>query len=71
MSTKLKLSDYCVIDHWQHLEGETKPPLTPVWLSRLALILLDRKMHFTGLRGGMWRLLGVDRSFKNPNICNI
>ena len=42
------------------------------WLFLRALLLfLDRKMHFTGLRGGLWRTLGVDRSQKNPNICNI
>ena len=37
----------------------------------VAYYLLDRKMHFTGMRGGLWRMLGVDRSAKNPNICNI
>jgi hypothetical protein len=30
----------------------------------------DRTMHFTGLRGGLWRALGVGRSVKNPNLCN-
>jgi hypothetical protein len=28
-------------------------------------------MHFTGVRGSVWRALGVNRSSKNPNICNI
>ena len=31
----------------------------------------DRKMHFTGLRGWLWRMLGVDRSVENPNLCDL
>tara|TARA_Y100000310_G_scaffold306503_1_gene347702 strand:+ start:3140 stop:3265 length:126 start_codon:yes stop_codon:yes gene_type:complete len=36
-----------------------------------SMLFVDRKMHFTGVRGAAWRILGVDRSLKNPNICNI
>ena len=65
------LSEYCIIDHFK----DHSVPGPPVQWWRMALwvayYLLDRKMHFTGLRGGLWRVLGVDRSAKNPNICNI
>ena len=64
------LSDYCIIDHFD----DTVPGVAVKWW-RMALVLayyvLDRRMHFTGLRGGLWRVLGVNRSAKNPNICNI
>ncbi len=63
------LSDHCIVDHFN---GVTPPPpKTPLWLIRMTLLLTDRTMHFTGMRGGLWRLLGIDRSPKNPNICNI
>ena len=64
------LSDFCIIDHFDH----TVPNPPGGWWRLLFLVpyyLLDRRMHFTGLRGGLWRALGVDRSAKNPNICNI
>ena len=65
------LSDYCIIDHFKDREV----PGVPVQWWRMPLLLayyvLDRRMHFTGMRGGLWRVLGVDRSAKNPNICNI
>ena len=65
------LSDYCIIDHFDR----TIPGGPDVKWWRIPLVvayyLLDRRMHFTGVRGGLWRLLGVDRSPKNPNICNI
>ena len=64
------LSDYCIIDHF-----DPTVPSPPIEWWRMPLVvayyLLDRRMHFTGLRGGLWRTLGVDRSAKNPNICNI
>ena len=67
-----ELSDHCLIDHREALSlGVIKPRLTPVAIMARALLLADRKMHFTGLRGGIWRLLGIDRALKNPNICNI
>ncbi len=65
------LSDYCIIDHFK----DHDIPGVPVQWWRMPLLLayyvLDRRMHFTGMRGGLWRVLGVDRSAKNPNICNI
>ena len=70
MSEEIKLSDHCVIDHFEKIEG-IKDKFTPKMLLGLPMLLLDRKMHFTGFRGGIWRVLGVDRSHKNPNICNI
>ena len=69
-SLTIKLSDYCLADHLQFDDGP-RPRFTPVWLLRIPWLLADHKMHFTGLRGAMWRLLGVDRSVKNPNLCNI
>ena len=65
------LSEYCIIDHFKDREVPGVP--AKWWRMSLwvAYYVLDRKMHFTGLRGGLWRLLGVDRSAKNPNICNI
>ena len=71
-----QLSDHCVIDHFDRTVDDPpwrSPP--PGWLLRLPFLLpllfVDRKMHFTGFRGGIWRLLGVDRSYKNPNMCNV
>lgn len=67
-----RLSDHCIVDHFIQMEG-TGPPEN---VSRLKIALvesmlrLDRKMHFTGMWGGIWRSLGVTRSPKNPNMCN-
>lgn len=76
MAQENHLSDHCVIDHLdeevQQIETDLGPILLrPFWLFRFALLYVDRKMHFTGFRGGVWRILGVDRSSRNPNICNI
>ena len=74
LSDEIKLSDHCLVDH---LVRSPNPdaPRERFWPGKLLAIpyylLIDRKMHFTGLRGGIWRLLGVDRSPKNPNICNV
>ena len=65
------LSDYCIIDHFKDRDV---PGVEVKWWRMpllLAYYVLDRRMHFTGLRGGLWRMLGVERSPKNPNICNI
>ena len=68
---EIDLSDHCLIDHREWLrQGGPKPKLTPLSLMWMTLLVADRKMHFTGLRGGLWRLLGIDRSLKNPNLCN-
>lgn len=67
MHDHLELSDHCLIDHREAFSlGVPKPSLT-----RRAVLLADRKVHFTGLRGGLWRLLGINRALKNPNICNV
>ena len=74
MTEQFQLSDHCIVDHLEKVgdpEYDRLPGLTPKWLLRYLLLALDRKMHFTGLRGGVWRLFGVDRSAKNPNICNM
>lgn len=40
--------------------------------SRLSdVCILDHQVRFTGLRGWIWRLRGVTRGDKNPNICNM
>ena len=71
MSDQPQLSDHCLVDHVEWIrQGGPKPKLTPLTITWRALMLADRKMHFTGLRGGLWRLLGIDRSLKNPNLCN-
>ena len=64
------LSDYCLVDHWEKLEG-VNIPSTPKWWLRGALMAMDRRMHFTGVRGALWQMLGVTRSPRNPNICNL
>ncbi len=76
MAKASQLSDHCVIDHRdeevRQIETDLGPILLrPVWLFRFVLYYIDSKMHFTGFRGGVWRFLGVDRSSRNPNICNI
>ncbi len=66
------LSDRCIVDHVDWIrKGGPKPKMSPQSMLWLILLCLDRKMHFTGVRGAIWRLLGVDRSLKNPNLCNI
>ena len=70
MSKDVHLSNYCLINHFEKVEV-LHEKITLRKLLLLPLLLFDRKMHFTGLRGGLWRALGVDRSHKNPNICNI
>ncbi len=70
-------SDYCLIDHHsdsaKEIRKATMGPMwkEPAWLLRYVYLAVDRKMHFNGLRGRGWRALGVVRSTKNPNICNI
>ncbi len=77
MATDNTISDHCLLDHVAVREIEDMRPFTgpswttPVWFLRMALLVLDRKMHFRGFRGGTWRALGVVRSDRNPNICNI
>ena len=67
-----ELSEHCLVDHVDYRrQGGEGPKLTPVSLMWRGLLMADNKMHFTGIRGGLWRLLGVNRSLKNPNLCNI
>jgi len=72
VSTEIELSDHCLVDH-PRAARDGVPQLVfsrkmTLWKS---MLFVDRKMHFTGVRGAAWRILGVDRSLKNPNICNI
>ena len=74
MPQKGKLSAYCLIDHFglppeavEEMLPEAFRIVTPL---RFALAKIDRKFHFVGLQGYLWRLLGTSRSVKNPNICN-
>lgn len=66
-----QLSDCCLVDHieWLRKDGQ-RPKMSPKATLQFALLCVDRNMHFTGVRGAIWRFLGVDRSLKNPNLCN-
>ena len=68
--TRKKLSDHCLVDHSVRRPEDPEIPLTPVWILRRFLLSLDRLMHFTGVRGSLWRALGISRSPKNPNVCS-
>lgn len=70
MDRHLHLSNHCLSDHSAGPPEGEKMPMTPVWIMRFALLKLDKIMHFTGLWGLAWRLVGVNRSPKNPNVCN-
>ena len=69
MPDELKLSDHCLVNHLDF--PGPMPRITPLSMLRLGLMYADKLMHFTGPRGLIWRSLGVVRSAKNPNICNI
>lgn len=73
MTSRDKLSDYCIVDHATEEASEMGQgePLTVSKLVKKPLYAIDPRTHFTGLRGGLWRLIGVGRSFKNPNVCNM
>ncbi len=74
MAKKSYLSDYCLIDHFglppEAVEEMEKEPFRLVTPLRFALARFDKKFHFVGLRGWLWRSLGSHRSVKNPNICD-
>ena len=70
MPSSEHLSDCCIINHNDEFVVANRPPMTPIWLLRIPLLFLDKRMHFNGLRGAAWRILGIGRSPKNPNICN-
>lgn len=61
MSNSLRLSDYCLSGkdtHWPSAR-----------LYARLLLGLQGNMYFTGLGGVLWRFMGVQRSDKNPNLC--
>jgi hypothetical protein len=71
MTANVKLSEYCLVSHQEWMnDGGPVPKFTPWTPFRNSLSFLDPKVHFTGLRGATWRAFGVDRSVKNPNLCN-
>lgn len=66
------LSDHCLVDHSiEDAPGAPRTHITPRLALGLPFMFIDRKMHFTGIRGRIWRLFGVGRSDKNPNVCNV
>lgn len=69
MTQHRHLSDHCIVDHFA--EEMPSGPLTFRERMLIPMFALDRLMHFNGVRGRMWSLLGVKRSAKNPNVCNI
>lgn len=71
MSRNVRLSDHCIIDHFDKTVPRPKEHVTPRGLLLAPMFLIDRLGHFTGLRGALWRTLGVGRNTKNPNICNL
>ena len=71
MPDHFQLSDHCLVDHREALgTGYVELPFTAQTVSWRIMLHMDRKAHFVGLRGWIWRLLGIDRSLKNPNLCN-
>ena len=72
MGADIELSDHCLVDHREALgSGYGDDPFTVQSVLWRLMLYIDRKAHFVGLRGGIWRLLGVDRSEKTPNVCNV
>lgn len=70
MPGTLRWSPHCLIDRPTHLLAfRYRHPVVTLLLR--ALLRLDPKMHFTGPAGMSWRLLGVERSTKNPNMCTL
>ena len=70
MSQNIELSDHCINDHLEAIEIGFDAHFSLKRFVATPLLYLDRKMHFMGFRGSMWRLVGISRSDKNPNICN-
>ena len=64
---KNRLSDHCLIDHLDPIIRQSYGRSWPVYK---VLLTIDRLMHFTGPRSWIWKLLGIGRSVKNPNVCN-
>ncbi len=69
---ELELSAHCMVDHRDALgTGIATYPFNAQTILWRIMLFIDRKAHFIGMRGGIWRILGVDRSEKNPNLCNV
>ena len=70
--TEIELSAHCMVDHRNALGTSFAKYLfnaqTVLWR---IMLFIYRKTHFIGLRSGTWRVLGVDRSKKNPSLCNV
>ena len=61
-----------MVDHRNALgTGIAKYPFNAQTVLWRIMLFIDRKDHFIGFRGGIWRVLVVDRSEKNPNLCNV
>ena len=64
---KVRLADYCLVQDVEHAQ----PSFSLSLLRKAPFALIDKKQHFTGLRGLLWRLTGVRRGPLNPNICTM
>ena len=62
MNTSVKLSNYCL-----SLEFHSLGPRS----LRGIMFAFNKRLYFTGLKGAIWRLLGVGRNPKNPNLCTL
>lgn len=72
LGSEIDLSGHCLVDHRQALgSGLAESPLTARTVLWRLMLRVDRQARFVGLRGGTWRILGVDHSEKNPNLCNV
>ena len=50
-----------MVDHRNALgTGIAKYPFSALTVLWRIMLFIDRKAHFIGLRGGIWRVLGVD-----------
>lgn len=66
----VRISNHCLIDRPTHLSAfRYRHPVVATMLR--GLYAVDPKMHFSGARGVAWRVLGVSRSSKNPNLCTL
>ncbi len=62
ISRSARSSDYCVLGKDAHLAHAPA-------IARL-LLRLQGNLYLTGMGGLLWRLFGITRHDKNPNICN-
>ena len=60
--TEIELCAHCMVDHRYALgTGFAKYPFNAQTVLWRIMLFIYRKAHFIGLRGGIWRVLGVDR----------